>query len=511
MTDTIRNSDGSSSIVNSSGAPGVAKIKGVRTVHVDYAAMLPKWQRCRDVSAGRDAVHAKGTLYLPKLQDEEQNEYEKRRQRAGFYNATWRTISGMGGLLLAKEPIYTVPDTIDPLLEDITLSGVPLDGFIQQLVEEALTVGRLGLLVDYPIVEAAPATQAQAEQMGLRPMMALYRAESIINWQTGRVGNRTVLTKVVLTETATLPSDDEFATPTETRYRVLDLFNGVYRQRVYRINDKDEDELVSEHVPLMNGQPLTEIPFLIVGTDDVTPEVDAPPLIDLVDLNLDHYRVAADYENGCHMTALPTPYIAGYIRPEGQASMYIGSTAAWVFPDPATKVGFLEFSGVGLGTLAANLDRKEQQMATIGARMLAPDKKVAETARVLTIHRGGENAILSSIAQVLSLAMEIQLKKFVEWAGADSSAVDYDINRDYLPAQMDAANLTAIVAAWQAGAISRDTMFQNLQQAEIIDPETTLEDETAKIHAEPPTAMLGDLPAQHSGSLDANAAAQAAA
>ncbi len=36
------------------------------------------------------------------------------------------------------------------------------------------------------------------------------------------------------------------------------------------------------------------------------------PLADVMVLNLDHYRLDADYKHGLHFTALPTAWVAGF-------------------------------------------------------------------------------------------------------------------------------------------------------------------------------------------------------
>jgi hypothetical protein len=92
---------------------------------------------------------------------------------------------------------------------------------------------------------------------------------------------------------------------------VLDLDGGRYRVCVFAdgAHGKDGDVLLSEVYPLMNGKPLDFIPFTFLSTDDNTAEVDEPPLIDLVNVNLSHYRTCADLEHGAHFTGLPTPYI----------------------------------------------------------------------------------------------------------------------------------------------------------------------------------------------------------
>jgi hypothetical protein len=75
-----------------------------------------------------------------------------------------------------------------------------------------------------------------------------------------------------------------------------------------------------------------------------------PPILDLVNLNLAHYLINADYQHGCHFTGLPTPVVSGYEAKENE-KLYIGSAVAWVFPNPEAKATYLEFTGQGLGAL----------------------------------------------------------------------------------------------------------------------------------------------------------------
>lgn len=457
----------------------------------------------RDVVAGQDAVHGAGVRYLPKLTDELDDDYKARVQRATFYNATWRTISGLVGMVFRKEPNVDLPAVInDDMQADIDMQGTPLDVFAKQVTTDVITTGRLGILVDHPVqqtnADGTPITVAQSQALGMRPFLTFYTAENIINWKTRRVNNRQVLSMVVLTEKASTPKD-EFEDTYETRYRVLDLepFTNAYRVRVFRVKDGQPDELVSGPVyPLMNNKTMDFIPFLFIGVDGVDIDVDEPPMIDLADLNLAHYGVTADYEHGCHFTGLPTAWIAGYTAPldaKGnpvQKSFYIGSPAVWTFQDPNAKAEYLEFTGQGLQSLKDNLDRKESQMAVLGARMLAAEKKQAETATTAAIHRTGENSILAGIAISVSLALKRALEIFAQWAGGDGE-VKYDLNRDFLPVPMESAQLTALVSAWQAGALSTEDLFENLQRGDVISSEKTLEEQQAEIAATPPPLPVG--------------------
>ena len=461
---------------------------GVRTQHPEYIDKAETWQRCRDAAEGERAVHAAGIAYLPKLASEKDKDYAARRDRTPFFNATWRTIAGLSGMLLRKSPDLEAPPALEDLLEDVDRAGTPLHSFVSDLLTESLTVGRVGVLADYPEQAAEPGiTVAQAVTLGLRPSLQKYTAESIINWATERIGNSMVLSMVVLAEEVSIPGDTEFERKSETRYRVCDLSQGQYRQRIYRIDDHGGDELMSEVTPLMNGAPLAFIPFVFISVDSTGPQVEDPPLIDLVDMNLHHYQVSADYEHGCHFSGLPTLFISGYTPDQTDSPIYIGGPSANCLPMPESRAYFVETSS-NFSALRANLDDKTQAMAVLGARMLEAQQRKVETAETVSQHRKGEESLLSNMAQTASLGVTRALNWFAQWAGVQVD-VSYEINRDFAPAGMTSADMTALVSAWQAGAISQEVMFDRFQAAEVIAEDVTFEEEQARISSEAPKLM----------------------
>jgi hypothetical protein len=457
----------------------------VSKTHPEYDAMATKWQRCRDTVAGNDAVKAAGTRYLPSLKDQTTEDYEAYKTRAKWFGAGWRTIQALTGMLFRRPPVVETSESVNALLEDVTMSGVSFLTFAQQIAMETLTVGRVGILVDYPSQSTAGMTAAEAAKLNLRPVMQRYEAENIINWKTAWIGNKTVLTLVVLTEEAALEGN-EFEHKTETRYRVLDLFNGAYRVRVFRIDDKGEDEQIGGDIfPVMSGKPLDFIPFFFLGVDDTTPQLDLPPLLDLVDLNLDHSRMSADHKHGLHFTGLPTGVITGY-RPENEGDkLYVGAAHFLVLPDPQAKASFLEYTGQGLSAIVEELERTEAQMAILGARLLTAEKKATETAQTAQIHRAGESSVLSSIASTISRALTQALTLFSKWAGSDNECT-VELNQEFLPPEMTPQELSALVSAWQTGAISMQVLFSCLQKAELIASDLTLEEMQGQIGSEGP-------------------------
>lgn len=475
---------------------------GVDKVHPQVSKHQGQWQRVRDAVAGEESIHAAGARYLPRLKDESAADYKARVGRTPWYNATWRTLSALHGMLFRKDPTTKAPAGLEAMLKDVTLTGVPFVNFLKELGHEVLGPGVAGILIDHPPAPdlgGRPLTVAIAEAMGLRPTMALYKCETFINWKFRRINNKWCLSQMRLRETVKVDKD-EFNDEDVEQIRVLDLnpeAGNTYRVRLYRkskTTGKWEQE-GGDIIPLMNGKPLDFIPFLFVTANGIVAELDEPPMIDLVDLNLKHYQVSADYEHACHFTALPTPYVTGLapkIDPETGKELphkiYIGSTTFLVFQNAESQVGFLEFEGKGIDALKENLERKEAQMAAIGARMLAPEKKGVEAGETLAMRHSGEQSVLSAIANALSLAATKALEWFALWA-SQSGELDVQINRDFMPVSMDSATLTALVQSWQSGALSEEELFAELQRGDVIRPDKTFEEHKAEIENNPPLGM----------------------
>lgn len=489
---------------------GVAADRGVRTQHDDYKAKVDKWQKCRDTIGGEDAIKAAGLRYVPKLRRQKDQDYTAMIVRGSFYNATARTVSGLLGMIFRKPAIQEVPTGIEALLKDVDMCGTPFDVFSAKITEECLSVGRVGLLIDHTAAidtQGSPLTVAKAQAANLRPTMKIYPTESIINWRFAQVNNVWTLVQVVLTEQFSQPAVDqwtkkvsEFENMTENRYRVLDLDGaGNYRVRIFRIDDNNNDEQVGvDEYPVMNGKMLTEIPFIVMTKDGTSFEVDDPPLLDLINVNLAHWRSSVDYEHGCHFTALPTLFVAGYspsVPEQGEVpeEIYLGSDEAIVLSNENAKAEFIEFTGQGLKAITDSMDRKEQQMAILGARMLATEGKQAQTATTTAIHRTGENSVLAQIAIGVSLGLSKALSLFSAWAGTVKDCV-CTLNRDFLPVTVDGPTMTALMGLVQGGQLNKEEMFDWLQRADVIEATVSYEDHQAgDFVLPPPTIGVGNL------------------
>jgi hypothetical protein len=470
----------------------VQATKGVRTQHPDFIRMSPIWKRCRDVIAGQVAMHMAGAAYLPKLKEESDEDHRGRIGRSDFFNGTWITIRAFVGMLFRKPPTKDIPPGMTEYLQDVTATGKEVETFAKALAHEALTVTRYGILVDHPPQQTdgdgkvVPITKAVAEKLGLRPKLALYKAESITNWKPQESGKPGQYAMVTLCEEHPIP-DDRFSHKIEKRWRVLDLDEaGFYRQQVWRVDAKGNDEQVGGDIyPLMDGKPLGYVPFKTYGADGEEAEVDEPALIDLVEANVAVYQINSDYRHGLHWTGLPTLFLAG-LDSDPDKKYYIGSAAAITASHPDAKASFIEFTGQGLSELREAIREKKQEMAMAGARAIMDETKQVETLGGTQIKRNGENSALANVAITVSASLEWALGVFAQWAGQDSKIV-YQLNRIFMPVMMDAQTLAGLIAANQAGKLSDEELFGLMQQGDVIDSEVSFEEHQAKVETQNPS------------------------
>lgn len=448
--------------------------------HEEFLEYYHIWDKCEDCAEGQDEIHKEGVEYLPRLSGQSDSEYKAYKERALFYNASSRTIQGLLGMLFLKPPVVEYPMAIQNIIDDVDMAGTSFSEFAQEVAQQVITVGRCGVLVDYPPVESVELTIAQAQQIGLRAYATIYEADDVINWKTQRIANQQKLSLVVLEESREV-AKNEFESESVKQWRVLELIDGIYRQRLFEKDDKGNDIVVAEYYPTINGRVLDFIPFQFFGSESNSECVSKPPLLDLVNVNLSHYRTTADYENGAHFTGLPMPIITGLTD---TPKINIGSSTALVLPDPQSKAFYLEFTGQGLDTLEKLLRAKESMMATLGARMLAPEAKGIESAQTASIHRAGENSVLSKMSQLLSQGLTNVVSWLRDWSNVTGDVV-IELNRDFVPNSMTAQELQALVQAWQSGALSYQSLFENLKAGDIIAPDRNVLDEQELIAMNP--------------------------
>lgn len=447
--------------------------------HQEYIARQSQWTKCRDAKNGEDSIHEAGETYLPRLTLQADDEYEAYKLRARWFNAFNKTVSGYTGLVMRNAIQVLYPEGMEDIVNDIDQSGADVQAYIKKALEELLEVGRFGTLLDFTNIKDG-ATIADADKQNARVYWLAYKTEDIMDWEyiKGK------LVYVVLKEHLTKRDPFYIEYGKSTRYRVLELIDGVYTQSIYiegdgrtkasASEDDNMDVMVSQKTPVIDNKTLDRIPFYI-NQPDFTPEVNMPPLMDLCNLNLAHYRLKADHAHALHFVALPTPYVTGVDPNDPNSPKTIGPQKLWLIENELAKVGMLEYEGTGVHSIHKELEVMEEQMAILGSRLLSPEPGIEKTATSAKIKSISETSDLSSIITVLNKQFNDLFDETVIWFGAIFNS-SVNISKDFIPINMDSQMILALVSSWMKGAFDTSTLVHNLQRGEIIDPELTTEE-----------------------------------
>ena len=458
-----------------------------------YEQRIGQWVKVRDVLEGEDQVKYRESTYLPRPRGMKKVDFANYLQRANFYAVSDRTLRGLVGLVFRTDPVIQLPDRLKRLEEFASPEGYDLDQLIREALREVLSLGRYGLLIDLPVDGNAEPDSA--------PFFATWKAEEIFRWEekvNPKTGIREVTRVVVIEE----PSVAEGRQETVLREMFIDK-DGVYKIQKWI---EEESEIVSNRtfptatgvsssyfisgsyrkmggvvVPRRFTQPLRKIPFIFINPYDLRARADKPPMLDLTNVNLGHYRNSADYETALHMIGSPTPYVFGI--KDTDCPKTIGPFQIWHGQSKDVRVGMLEYTGQGVATIRLAMRDKEDRMAVLGARLIRSEGADREnvTAETTRLEAREETSVLLSAAKTVEKAFLRAAKFAALWVGVNPDSVDLTLNRDFVETRLSAQELTSLVAAWQAKALSDETLHFNMQRGEIIPADRSVEEERKAI------------------------------
>jgi hypothetical protein len=267
--------------------------------------------------------------------------------------------------------------------------------------------------------------------------------------------------------------DDIFEQKLVRQIRVVILETHGVVVRIFReVNGKMIQ--IHEIIPTRRRKPLPAIPFVFHAPGPESVNVAKLPLEDMINANLDHYRLSAAQRNALNYVALPLLALAGF-----DLAAYGTDTAAKNTTIPQTlrstswdaHASYVEYSGSGIDAFEKALDRCERLMAVLGSRLLEPRKNVGETAEAIELRQSGESSVLASMGLCISESLSEVMRIMSAWGTVPTpgdALPRITLNADFNTATMTPQMLRELVAAWQAKAFSEADLVEALRRGEVL-------------------------------------------
>lgn len=452
------------------------------TPHEAYKRMKPRWEMCRALMIGTDAIREGAETYLPRMEEESDASYEFRRTLVALHNGFQRTVLASVGFILEEPPELgaDMPKVLADFAENVDRAGTHLNVFTRRLSQAGVTDGFAGILVEHTKVKDPQKVSADDEKrLGIGPYWLLYKVDDVYKPVYEMVNGVRTLTLLILREVVK-KRVGRFGYTTVTRYRVYtnDEGKGVVRCEVW--------EAVGQGVPIMTETAMvitnqTEIPWspLPVG-DEISPDEWKPPLMDLAFLNIEHHQCKTNMASLETLACVPTQVRIG-AKPDENGEyppIKLGPRSTIEAPYQQGVPTPLYWHSPSIDALEPthkSLDKIEAAMGAAGMAFLSPDTRAAETAEARRIDTAAQRATLQSFAQAVQDCLERAFgftANFIPSVTAGSVTV----NNNFTGEGINTAFLTVCLQAYEKDSLTLEELryvFQTGQLPEDFDAEDT--------------------------------------
>jgi hypothetical protein len=490
----------------------------VQTQHPEFIEVHPDYIIIRDAAKGERRVKSKSTTYLPTtsgmrsagLGDGQEGKamYEAYLKKAVFPYLVQPAVNALVGVMHREKAVIDLPSVMEPLRDNATLQGESLQTLLVKINEAQLLVGRIGLLADVPTGSS-----------NTLPHIVTYEAESVINWDESRRPDGRMRLDLVVCNESNWERVSGFGWEFKQKYLVLDLVPTseidrnfeqvqvieegqavVYRSRL-EIDDQEltiqeqanrQTEVTQVSVnntlegvtPSVRGKSLEEIPFVFIGSVDLTPDPDQIPMLGLANLSFTIYRGEADYRNTLFMQGQDTLVTIGEQAGEGdKKDRFVGASASISLPLNG-DAKYIGVSGDGLPEQRTALENDYTKASELGANLLSSSRGAAKEAEeTLQIRVAARTASITTVVVAGAIGLQTILRQIARWIGADPEKVVVKPNMDFVPDKFQPKELLDFMAAKNSDApIALESIHSWLVEKGLT--ELTFEEELKKIEEE---------------------------
>lgn len=436
---------------------------GIDAKHPSYVKFQEDWEMLRDFYAGPQQVKLKGEKYLAPTEGMRIDGLEKDKAGWHAYNAyrnrarvpdyVKEAVEVLVGLLHQKEAIIELPTEMEYLRERASANGEPLNALHRRINVEQISTGRLGLLVDM---------RENPDPAHPNPYIALYTAESLINWDDNTETDEYGKLNLVVLDESGHKRVNIFDWKDIKKYRVLELGApaeneqvGVYKSATFTDEGTltyNADDMKS---PMLRGGTLDFIPFTFINSKDLLAEPDEPPLKGLAEMCKGIYQSEADYRQNLYMQAQDTLVVIGGVKNPtglpGEPEALRTGAGARIDVDTGGDAKYIGVSADGLTEqrMAIEADRKRAQVKA--GELIQNTGSQMESGQALSTRFNAQTATLNQMATTAAAGLEMALRQIAKWMNLDTSKVKVTPNTEFIDFALDGANFKAIMEAKEMG------------------------------------------------------------
>ena len=414
--------------------------------------------------------------YLPQHTVESDKSYARRLSLSTLLNIYKKTSSFLTGKVFQKDIVFAddVPESAIEWSKAINSKGDSLGLFAQTNFFNGISKGASFVFIDMPKKPGNVKSKKDEKAAGLRPYFKEIKWKDI---RGGVVDDKGKLIQVRFAETAMVP-DGEYSNIVKNRIRVVEI--GKWKLL-------ELDERTKEFKEIESGEnELTVLNFIaFIPDEELGPLTGIPPMNDLGELNLKHWRSSSVRDNYLSVARIPV-YLALKIdlekAPMGVANMF-GSD------EDGADMKVVEHSGQAIGAGANDLKAIENNMALDGLQQLVP-RAGNQTATEKSLNNSDSNSNLGTWATEYEAFMIKAFKIAAMFMKQEFPDNGLTVNKSFNLGVYDINELNFLISSKDGDrpVLSPKAVFDELVRKGAISDKIDFEDVKAEIEQDKRTA-----------------------
>jgi len=471
----------------------------------EYQSMSADWTLVSDILAGPEAVRNRRETYLPKYQDEGEDEYD-RRARA----APWRPEFADALRTLASKPFAKdvaikgdAPDDLigaldastkqrsGGIIDDVDGRGNSLTSFARESFTKGIAKGLHVILVDYPDINPdgdRRITLADEKAAHARPYWVQVQADDIIALYTETVGGKERITHARIKESVVVRNG--FGERKVDRIRVLESGRWELWERLERsstpVSTNADWLMVAEGLIRRGPSEASSVPLVLFFTGERRGDVLVrPPLADLAHMQIELLRAMSRQDEILTFAGAPMLAGIGMAKPAKGESMEVGpKRVLWAPPgsEHPTDWKYVQPNPENIKEIREHVASIIADMRRLGMQPLM-QASGSPTATGQSIEAAKAHSAVKAWALMLNDAIEQAMVFTAEWMGIQDT-IQTTVSTDFSAMLYAIAPLNALKDARAMKDISQKTYWEGLKRFDVLPQDFDLDAEQKAIAVE---------------------------
>ncbi len=456
-----------------------------------YLDMSQLWPLIDDLRGGSGPMRDRCAVYLPQFEKETPTHYNARVAGSILFSAYGDTAKNMTGKPFSKAVTIQgdLPEPLESISDDVYGQGKGLTQLSRDLFGDFINRGLGHILVDYPLTtneEGDTPNLQQERDAGFRPRLIQISPDQLIAWRIEKDSSGTPeLTSIRIHESHSEP-DGLWGEKQVEYVRVIEketwqLFRKEEGDEEFKLDNQGVNSL--GRVPLVTGY-ANQTGFLTAD----------PPLKELAERNLAHYKSDSDQRSILHMARTVTLCALGFSAEEAE-KIALGPHQIISSQNVNASVSFLEHQGQAIEAGRKDLDSLKEEMVVLGLQPFA-QKTGNQTATGQGIDEDRSNSDMQAWVMSLERLLYQAYVMAAEWVKAELPA-DFkaDVDNDFSIWVRAMEDIAHLIKMRQAQELSRTTFLREIKRRGILSERVDVDEEIEAIEAEGPslgTVGVGD-------------------